>query len=138
MEAVKKAEEAYFLATGNYTTHMEDLDITLPGYTFNSTDESYKGTDGHSYISLKEAYFADENGQSESHITALGKGHAYYHVYLDHSHDGTAAKRGPGDVKRTCRNPYNNPLVDRVCKSMGGKLCTDHMISYSYPIYCLK
>ena len=107
VKAIANAEEAYYLANGQYTASASDLDISWPnGELAGSTTD-----DG--YIRLSDGTIVDllptatpVTGGATAYIYATTQDGLTYEHHLDHSSN-------PG--KRVCRGDTD------LCKSFGGE-----------------
>lgn len=152
VDAVKKAEEIYFMANGDYTKDLHDLDIELMGYGDPdgrpSMEHSYWNNhcyNGHcGYLEMKGAIWrgVDQHNERKTQSNIFsnsGRSGALYYVYLDQAYaiNGDNIIR-PTDEKRMCIARDNHPRSHRVCKALGGKICHDKLMDNNYGNkYCL-
>ena len=144
VNAIQKAQEAYFLANGDYTRELDTLDISLMGFQPQRNGVSYEyEVPDKRYINVKGAIWRDpanaEGGEkSLSNILAKSyKSAAVYFVYLDHAYKPSGSSMIPveGKYRRQCIPKANDARSLKLCKSMG-TLCTDPY--FSRDVYCLK
>ena len=157
LEAVKQAEENYYLAHRNYTPNWDELDISLPGYELDIT-QGANGENvvlnrnkkyGSQYLSIKNAITRSEDntgcsggnsaGCTAGNIQANSQSGALYYVYLDQAWKGewTNPQRPTRQEKRQCIARDNNQRTHRLCKALGGKLIHDTIIAHDGRSYSL-
>ena len=115
-DAIHKAEEAYYLANGQYTNNADELDIQIPA-----------STKYYFYLDVRNT------GQAKGHAAMtvnLTNQNIYYVVYFDHhSIDGSTARAG----KRYCRVSSVGSDTERdVCKNLTGSQGTDEGSYFEY------
>lgn len=138
-EAVKKAEELFYLANGRYTNQWDELGIDFSGWEINENldpSSSRVKNGGGAYVTVKYAtndkgyaYVMAYMGRKESSNIPTST----YLVYLDQN------SKLPG--VRTCRamGPDGDPqraLKEKICKALGGvPMEKGEGSNYSYPVY---
>lgn len=145
VNAIQKAEEAYFLANGDYTRDLDALDISLVGFQpqRNGVSHEFEVPDKR-YINVKGAIWrspdqAEGGAKSLSNIYAKSyKSGAIYFVYLDNAYkpSGSTMISVESKYKRQCVPSADNERSLRVCKALGGEACTDPY--FNRDGYCLK
>lgn len=128
LDAIKKAEEIYFLANGKYTRDPGELDLDL-GYTVeNEASSTYISKDQRCVTVLKEV---DKVGGSNLSTKAANMSVWCYlkksnpnsdriaaFVYMDHATDENDNPI-PQNQRRLCLALDDSPRATRVCKSFG-------------------
>ena len=113
-DAIHKAEEAYYLANGQYTNNADELDIQIPASTKYSFSLDVRNTGdykGHAAIAV---YLTNQD--------------IYYVVYLD-KHTVPASRTG----KRYCRVSSGGSDMEReVCKNLTGSQGIDEGGYFEY------
>ncbi len=107
-QTIANAQEVYFLANGQYTQTMEDLDVSLPAYTSSassSTQTTYSYDWGNCSLNSQLS-----NAQVNCRIFNQGSNFLGYLVYLNHS-DGAGT--------RYCKS-YENNISAAICRSDTG------------------
>ena len=107
-KALSMAEESYYMATGNYTEDLTDLDISMPG-TLSMNNAMVSSSWGNCRVATlhREIYCQVQGG-------------LFYHVYFEQ------ASWKPGT--RWCgmaKNAPNLATLQGVCLSMGGVMKPD-------------
>ena len=104
-DAIHKAEEAYYLANGEYTNSADNLDIQIPAgtYSFNLDVRNTGENKGHAAMTV---YLANQ--------------YIYYVLYFDKHNTSRAGKRycrvgsGGSDMERdVCKNLTGSEGVDQ-------------------------
>ena len=114
-KALSMAEESYYMATGNYTEDLTDLDISMPG-TLSMNNAMVSSSWGNCRVATlhREIYCQIQGG-------------LFYHVYFEQ------ASWKPGT--RWCgmaKNAPNLATLQGVCLSMGGVMKPDMFESQTY------
>ena len=113
-DAIHKAEEAYYLANGQYTNHADELDIEIP----TSTKYSF-------YLDVRNT--GDYKGHAAIAVYLTNQD-IYYVVYLD-KHTVPASRAG----KRYCRVSNGGSNSEReLCKNLTGSEGTDGGSYFEY------
>ena len=107
-DTVQRAEEIYYMANGNYTDELDDLDIEVPHDDFTLGLDIR--TDGHAAINAI-AY-------------NWGIGHI---VYFDNH---------PSGHLRECRIYRDEPLLHQLCKNISGSATGGNCASSESTSYC--
>ena len=105
-DAIRKAEDRYFLANGEYALSFEELDIDMPaGWRLSSSGRGMTSADGKIVCYTTDG--TRESGGEKVVITpyCISRGNTYYPL---------------GGGKRLCLARANNALAAKVCKSFGG------------------
>uniref|UniRef100_UPI003D0F4034 type IV pilin protein n=1 Tax=Candidatus Avelusimicrobium stercoris TaxID=1947924 RepID=UPI003D0F4034 len=115
--ALSMAEETYYMATGNYTEDLTDLDISMPG-TLSMNNAMVSSSWGNCRVQTKyrEIYCRVQGG-------------LFYHVYFEQSNFMPGTRWCGMDKKAT-----NLETLQGVCLSMGGvmKADMDDALTYHY------
>lgn len=135
-DALKKAEEMFYLANGHYTTNWEELGVDIPGWNVVPTQadihpsSTRQNTKKNAYLSI---FYANVTSEYDYVMARAGK---HYHnvptylVYLDYEN------KLPG--VRTCRAMDKTEVEEKICKALGGVPMTKpEGTNYSYPVYQL-
>ena len=106
--ALSMAEETYYMATGNYTEDLTDLDISMPG-TLSMNNAMVSSAWGSCRVSTlyREIYCTVQGG-------------LFYHVYFEQSNFMPGTRWCGMDKKAT-----NLETLQGVCLSMGGVMKAD-------------
>lgn len=145
VDALKKAEEVYFLANGDYTQEPDMLDISLMGFQPQRNGVSYEyEVPDKRYFNVKGAIWRDptnagsDGEKSLSNVYAKSyKSAATYFVYLDHAYKPSGSTMIPVEDKyrRQCVPKPDDARSLKLCKSMGTP-CRDPY--FNRDGYCLK
>lgn len=119
--AIAQAEEMYFLANGNYTRNMADLDVSVESTCANPGLEKEKAgcANGVTFI-ITSNYVAGL--LTVGYTTPI-----YYTVYLNHANTPELAWKKQCTVSTKF---YNNKQFHQVCKSFGGAVVPSSGRSY--------
>ncbi len=104
LRAIAKAEEAYYLANGEYTTDISKLDISLPAGAINTTAGD-KRQNGKPFYGFYEQYVL---GSADYPHTAPRLYYTYIHT--DNEEAGTM----------TCYTQTSQSITPKVCLALGG------------------
>lgn len=150
IDAIKKAEELYFLANGEYTQKLENLDIDVKYVSWDAT--RYKSADERCAVEMKEV--DKTGGQDTSTMAAnlfvwcyLKKPYAGNgwgerigaFVYMDRATWGTRDNPQPipANQRRLCvtfEGKNQTDRAERVCKSYGTEKITAVTSASGYPM----
>ncbi|MBR2082444.1 MAG: prepilin-type N-terminal cleavage/methylation domain-containing protein [Elusimicrobiaceae bacterium] len=116
--SVAAAQEAYYLANGEYTQNFADLDIDLPKECTANTDYTYQFACGkHFMFSLNTNhtgfYYCPENNTSWA--TCASTREIILNNYFQHSGEGA-------DGKKYC-NTNNSKIGKAICSNLSGFQC---------------
>ena len=150
LDALKKAEEVYYLANGEYTKKLEDLDIDLKYASFDQ--DRYQSPDGKCYAVVKEVNSVHGSNTSTraAHLSTycvLKKpyaGNGYGErigilMYMDRATYGSNTNPQPIPVeqRRIClpfEGKNQTDRAERICKSYGGTRITTVTNTVGYPM----
>ncbi len=117
-KTIANAEEAYYLANGQYTTDFETLSIDLPATSFNNAIPR-------AYFSWGYCGLYNVDGRSEVTCTLTKNGKSYLKYWLGFSHSvyltdraaclafGTSGKPAAGDINyQICKSDTNCRYAD--------------------------
>ena len=127
-KSVVQAQEAYYLANGEYTKDWEELAVSFPGTVTNNVITS---SEGWSLSLYKENGSGAVNGMVASDDRLPG-----LYLYAFYAHNLSSFFRGSG-----CYADQNNSHALRVCKNVTGKKNRDATAGCSYGtcnVYVLK
>ena len=110
--AVKKAEEIYYMANGNYTNDWDNLDISLPG--FSETNIAGYIRNGDWNITIQGASSMSSGGAIISEYQPAGVSYA---MYLD-AH--------PRAGRKECRAMRKDERGKKLCLSLGGVFSSEN------------
>ena len=115
--ALSMAEETYYMATGNYTEDLTDLDISMPG-TLSMNNAMVSSSWGNCRVQTK---------YREIYCTVQGG--LFYHVYFEYANFMPGTRWCGMDKKAA-----NLETLQGVCLSMGGvmKADVDDALTYHY------
>ena len=105
LKNITEAQERYYLANGNYTTQLEELDIDIPGTPGTSGGEVNLSSGGRVGISAVYAYASNKSMNNT--------------LMFFYSH-------APGSPNvHLCHAKQNNTVANQVCKGLGGTYSND-------------
>ena len=107
LRSIANAEKAYHLATGQYTIHLSDLDISMPGGGELVGEKMYYP--GYYYHIKENAYSAKVYQQTSNVITG-----PTLEIYFDE------IITAPEVIDKIICWPKNNPMFEKVCKDITG------------------
>lgn len=146
-DALKKAEEIFYMANGRYTRELGELDLGF-GYTASPTvSNRYQSKDGMCFMDLKE--ITQVHGNSSDQMKGnfqvwcwlkKNDSRAAIFIYMDEARMGTPSNPQPipGDVQRTCFPLNGNARAVRLCKALGSKPVTLPSGSQTVSAYTLR
>ena len=116
LDALKKAEEMYYLANGEYTKNWDDLDLDIQEWNIKFQDSSSTRVNEARtmYLTLEFINVSSNTVHAKDMSGQLG-GLAYY-VYLDHTPNNV------GGLRICDPMSAQKPLAIKLCKSLGGKV----------------
>ena len=132
-QAIKQAEETYYIANGGYAGRFEDLDVELPSgfQILNANDPGY-ATKGDYHLDLLPNKIGREIEPANDTSTWAAIGIEYkagtyavhYYHYLDHS---------AYPNQRACLAHSGGDISHKICKALGGTLRAGSSNIYELP-----
>ena len=109
-DAIRQAQDAYYLATGKYSLKINDLDITVPA-DCRVSESGGTVTCSKFYCVVNDGWaYADSLGTVYCYMGSSGNMMAYSIFWLR------------ANTQRICRASLGYEYGEKVCKSFGGRL----------------
>lgn len=99
LKGIQEAQERYYLANGNYSSSLEELDISLPGTVISSTN-----------VILPSGWKIRLSGDAYTYAVNKSDTNSLVFLYLSTAQQGA----------RDCRAKQGDYVANQVCKSIGG------------------
>ncbi|MBO5911346.1 MAG: prepilin-type N-terminal cleavage/methylation domain-containing protein [Elusimicrobiaceae bacterium] len=128
LSAIKKAQEVYFLANGEYTLDLEALDVSLPGEAKPVSGENKKGQYKLGDVEI-QTFYSQGGDKCPGRVGAfhVGTPNLEMHYYYDHASCKTGGHEDPDNPEEQDTSPLRGKRVcvgygeaaKKVCRSVG-------------------